>query len=98
MVGGRQTHSPEALNLGLRTWRATVVAKRKCPVCVVCSLHTHLSRAEFMTDTVLPRDRIRKKDIVRHLQSPQMYSCSGAPDSCTRMHPPLPGDQIDVVS
>lgn len=60
-VGGRHTHSPEALNLGLGTWRPTVVTGRKDPVCVVYSLLTHLSRAEFMTDPARPWDETREK-------------------------------------
>lgn len=73
---------------------------RKYPVCVVCSLLTHLSRAKFMTDPAQPWDERREKR--NHPCCPRLPDAQlfwpGAPGTSQRTHPPLPGDQIDVVS
>lgn len=45
--------SLEALNLGLGSWRESLVTKTMYPVCGVCTQLTYLSRAEFMSDPAL---------------------------------------------
>lgn len=45
--------SLEALNLGLGSWRESLVTKTMYPVCGVCTQLTYLSRAEFMPDPAL---------------------------------------------